>query len=263
MAQSNESVVAERRGSAMVLTIDRPDAGNSISEAVARRLRDHLEECGARADLRAIVLTGRGDRFFCAGGDVKQYRSIQTEPQLERLFGFLRSTLEVIERLDKVVIAAINGYALGGGAELSLACDLRVGERGAKIGFPQVRLGVSPAWHGARRLVELVGRGRALQMLLAGEPVEMEEAHRLGLVDIVAPEGAAVAAALAWAEKLERAAPLAIGAVKKVVLAAAREASPRSARTEEEVFAKLWFSEDHREAERSFVEKRAPHFVGR
>ncbi len=258
-----DSVVAERRGAAMVLTIDRPNAGNAISEEVARSLRRHLEVCATTTDVRAIVLTGRGERFFCAGGDVKQYRSIETEAQLKRLFGFLRSTLDAIESLDKVVIAALNGYALGGGAELSLACDLRVGERGARIGFPQIRLGLSPAWHGGRRLVELVGRGRALQLLLTGEPVDMQEAHRLGLVDIVAPDGRAVETALAWAQKLDDVAPLAIGAAKKVVFAAAREPVARSSRIEEETFVRLWFTQDHREAERAFVEKRTPRFVGR
>ncbi|OGA31518.1 MAG: hypothetical protein A3G80_04315 [Betaproteobacteria bacterium RIFCSPLOWO2_12_FULL_62_13b] len=253
---------SEREGSAVILSIDRPEAGNAISLEVARELRVQLAHVAKNKHLRAVILTGAGGRFFSSGGDLRRYSRLHTGRQLDRVFGYLRQTLTTIERLDKIVIAAIDGIALGGGAELSLACDLRIASRGARIGFPQARLGLSPAWHGARRLVELLGRGAAMRLLLSAEPVPATEAQRIGLVDVLTLRGTALAAALDWTRQLERAGPLALGAIKRVLLAAARQRSARSVRLEEDVFRRLWLSDDHREAERAFLEKRAPRFRG-
>jgi enoyl-CoA hydratase/carnithine racemase len=254
---------SEREGSAVIFTIDRPEAGNAISLELARELRVQLAQAAKAKHVRTIILTGAGGRFFSSGGDLKRYSRLRTGRQLDRVFGYLRRTLATIEGLDKIVIAAIDGMALGGGAELSLACDLRIASRGALIGFPQARLGLSPAWHGARRLVELLGRGAAMRLLLSAEPVPAVEAQRIGLVDLLTVRGTALAAALEWTRRLDRAAPLALGAIKRVLLAAARQSPSRSARLEEDVFRSLWLSEDHREAERAFLQKRAPRFRGR
>lgn len=254
---------SERDGSAVILTIDRPEVGNAISLEVARELRRQLVHAAKMKHVRAIILTGAGGRFFSSGGDLKRYSRLRTGRQLDRVFGYLRKTLAVIERLDRIVIAAIDGMALGGGAELVLACDLRIASRGALIGFPQARLGLSPAWHGARRLVELVGRGAAMRMLLSAESVPAAEARRIGLVDVLTARGTALDAALALSRRFDRAAPLALGAIKQVVLAAARQSPLRSTHLEEDVFRGLWLSADHREAERAFLDKRAARFQGR
>jgi enoyl-CoA hydratase len=255
-----EAVPREARvGGALVVTLDRPAAGNALDAATIAALRAHLDAAAADPALRCIVLTGSG-RFFCAGGDLKAYRALTDAAALEQVFGAARSLLHAIEAHPLPVIAAIDGYAIGGGAELALACDLRVAGEGASLGLPQLRLGIIPGWDGMERLASLVGRGTAMRLLLTGERLRAEAALALGLVDIAAP--VALDAALDIAGGLDRAAPLAIRGAKAAMRALSLpRAEARDAAAA--IFARLWFTEDHREAERAFAEKREPTFHGR
>lgn len=248
-----------RAGGALVLTLDRPAAGHALDEALIAALRARLDAAASDAALRCVVLTGSG-RFFCAGGDLKAYRDLEDAAALERVFGAARALLDAIEAHPLPVIAAIDGFALGGGAELALACDLRVAGEGASLGFPQLRLGIIPGWDGMERLAGLVGRGSAMRLLLTGERLAAGPAQALGLVDVVAP--VALDAALDVAARLDRAAPLAIRGAKEAMraLSLPRDGSRAAAAA---IFARLWFTEDHREAERAFAEKREPRFHGR
>lgn len=244
---------------ALVLTIDRPEAGNSISLETARAMRAALAQSRDRTDLGGIVITGAGGKFFCAGGDLKAYRTLETPEQLAHTFGFVRDLLFDIEKHPLPIIAAIDGYALGGGAELALACDLRFASRGATIGFSQSSLGLIPGWNGTERLVATVGKSTALRLLLDAGHMSAQDACALGLVDHVAEAESALDYALTYLAEL-RAPPLAARGIKAAVQACCATAGCDET---SRIFESLWFTEDHREAELAFVEKRRPVFKGR
>jgi (E)-benzylidenesuccinyl-CoA hydratase len=259
---SEAPVLAERLGHALVITINRPEAGNSVSLEVAEEIERVLRSHETSPGLWAAVLTGAGERFFCTGGDLKAYRSLHTRAQLARAFGRVRKMLDGVEAFSLPVIAAINGYAVGGGADLALACDLRIASASARIGFLHTRVGLISGWDGVQRLVEALGRSTAMKLMLTGEKLSAADAHEIGLVDIVS-ESSAIDAALRFTEQLRDAAPLTLRATKKAVLAATRKSPAEARRVSAKVFEGLWFSADHREAERAFVEKRPPLFRGK
>lgn len=251
----------ERREDVAILTIDRPEAGNSISSGVTDRLLAELERLSQDETLHCVVITGAGDRFFCTGGDVKEYRAIETEADLNARFDRTRRAMDMLEALPCPVIAAINGYALGGGGEIILCCDYRIAEDHARIGWPQVRLGIIPAWNGIDRLVRDCGPRIASRMMLTGTQVSAAEACNLGIVDQVVPRGNALEAALTWAGELRAGAPLALRATKRVIRATSELEQVRA--LQREMFPGLWFSHDHKEAEAAFAERRPPEFSGR
>jgi len=259
---SSEVLKVEHRDGAALLTIDRPHAGNSISAEVTAALEEAVDALEQDRDLVAIVITGAGDKFFSSGGDIKQYRELVTREQLQSAFARPRLLLDRLEALSVPVIAAVNGIALGGGAELMLACDVRFAAPTASIGFPYVRLGLIPGWHGAERLTRAIGYANAMHLLTTGEPVDAAEALRLGLVNRVC-DGSVVEAALILTEKLAEAAPLSLAATKRVLLAASHLPREEARRIAEDDFADLWLSEDHREAEAAFAAKRRPVFKGK
>jgi len=259
---SPEVLKVDRRGGAALLTIDRPHAGNSISAEVTAALEAAVDALEGDRNLVAIIITGAGDKFFSSGGDIKQYRELVTREQLQSAFARPRRLLDRLEALPVPVIAAVNGIALGGGAELMLACDVRFAAPTASIGFPYVRLGLIPGWHGAERLTRAIGYANAMHLLTTGEPVDAAEALRLGLVNRVC-DGSAVEAAIVLTEKLAEAAPLSLAATKRVLLASSHLPREEARRIAEGDFADLWLSEDHREAEAAFAAKRRPVFKGK
>jgi len=256
-------VLAAREGDCLVVRLNRPGDGNAISLAVAQALLRVVERVEGDGTLRAMVITGAGPRFFCTGGDVKAYAKVTGPAELNAVFDLIRDLLDRIESLHCPVIAAINGYAVGGGAELALACDLRVMEAAAQIGFPQSRLGILPGWDGIERLLPLVGRAATTRLLLTGTRVRAEEARALGLVDEVAADGHSVARALELARSIAETAPLSSGAIKTAIRDALSGEAQGARMRARDAFARLWFTEDHKEAERAFAEKRAPRFNGR
>lgn len=260
---SAEPLRVERRGPAALLTIDRAHAGNAISAEVTRALDDAISALEQDRQLVSIVITGAGDKFFSAGGDIKQYRELVSREKLHAEFQRPRRLLDRLEALPVPVIAAVNGIALGGGAELMLACDMRLAAPGASIGFPYVHLGLIPGWHGTERLVRSCGYANAMHLLTTGEPVDAQEARRLGLVNHICDEMPVVDAALALVEKLTRAAPLSLAACKRVLLGAYQLPRDEARRLAEQSFEDLWVSDDHREAEVAFANKRRPSFKGK
>jgi enoyl-CoA hydratase/carnithine racemase len=258
-------LISDRRGSTLVLHLNRPDAGNAINGELAHALLTRLAACEGDTELRSIVITGTGERFFCTGGDVKAYAMLASVAELDRAFGLMRDVCDKLERLPCAVIAAINGYAIGGGAELALACDLRVAQASAQIGFPQSRLGLIPGWDGAERLLRTVGRSQAAKLMFSGLRVGAQEAHGIGLIDEIAPDGQVLVRALEWAASVAEVAPLSLGAIKDVLRdggSGPADAAPGRVRARE-TFARLWFTADHKEAEAAFAQKRAPRFCGR
>ena len=259
-SNGTDPVRAERHGTALVLTIDRPGAGNSLSLPAIEALGTALAAHQGTAGLTGVVITGAGEKFFCAGGDVKAYRAITDAQGLEQVFGTARRLLHAIEDFPLPVLAAINGYALGGGLELALSCDLRFAAAGAQLGFPQVHLGIMPGWNGTERLVRTVGRARAMRLLLTGRRLTAAEALAEGVVDSV-EAGDVLAAAVAFLGGLHGA-PLAIRGIKAAIRAT--DAAPGTVRPGTDgLLERLWFSADHREAEAAFAEKRQPVFQGK
>ncbi len=262
-SETSDPVRQEILGDAMVLTICRPHAGNSIDTPTALGLAAILQQHRRNTALRAVIVTGEGGKFFCSGGDLKAYRALKTKAQLTAAFGRVRKLLDAIEAFPLPVIAAIDGYALGGGMELALACDLRFASAGASVGFPQSRLGLIPGWNGLQRLVELVGRSKALKLLYTGERMAAAQALDLGLLDGVSQGQTALDYSLEFAGRLAEVAPLSLGATKVVAMAALRSSSKTAAGIAAREFERLWFTRDHREAEAAFAEKRPPVFEGR
>lgn len=262
---SKAIVRRERLGQALVLTIDREEAGNALSAETAAAIGDAIEPltCGSDDRTRCVILTGAGRKFFCAGGDIKRYRTLRTAADLESVFSGPRRLMSALEDLPVPVIVAVNGYALGGGAELMLAGDLRIAEDSAQIGFPQTRLNIIPGWHGIQRLARDIGHARAMKLLLTGERLSAEAALELGLIHAVVASGKGLETALEWAESLEACGPLALGGAKRVLHSVSRQPDQDSRAIADEVLSELWLSEDHREAEAAFEEKRQPVFKGR
>ncbi|MBI4505619.1 MAG: enoyl-CoA hydratase/isomerase family protein [Chloroflexi bacterium] len=258
-----EAILRERRDGIEVVAINRPEVGNAIDLATIRRLLDVVAELERDDTLRAVVLTGSGDRAFVTGGDLRDFLSLQTQQAARHMALSMQDALARLELLDVPVICALNGHAFGGGCEVALACDLRVAAEHVQLGFRQVKMAIMVGWGGGQRLVQIVGRSRALELLQTGDVIDAHAALALGLVDHVVPRGEALPAAVALAERMAANPPLAVRHTKRALIQG-RDMSARAAMAyEAELLAALWVTEDHREAERAFLEKREPRFTGR
>ena len=255
-------VEVERRGGIAIWTIARPARMNALSRAVVRELGRLAREAGSDASLRAVIVTGEGERAFCAGADLKERRSMD-EDDVRNFLPLYRASFEAIDRLPVPVFAAINGAAYGGGFELALACDFRVAAAHAKIGLTETSLGIIPGAGGTQRLTRMVGPALAKELIVFARRLDAEEARTLGLVHRVAPEGtSALDAALEMAGPLERAAPIAIAAALEAIDGAADLPLEEGLTLERRCYERTLASEDRLEALAAFAEKRAPEFRG-
>lgn len=231
------------------LRIVRPEVGNALSRAGAEQLSAALDVLAADPPT-GVVVAAQGERFFCAGGDLEDYRALSDHPSALEISLRMQDVLACLRALPCLVVCAVEGAAIGGGAELALACDLRVAGAKATIALPQSRLGVVPGWGGAAWLVEAVGRGRAVELLVTGRTLEAEEAAAIGLVDVVVPAGEAERSARAVIGQAVQASPAAVRAVKHVLDPGASPADVAR------IFADLWVGEDHRAAEAAWRARR-------
>ena len=242
-------------GGVCVVTIDRQEALNALNVETLTDLRDRLREVAADASVRAVVLTGAGEKAFVAGADIKYMSGLG--PDDAKGWGALgHEAGRLLETMPKPTIAAINGFALGGGCELALACDIRYASSRAKLGQPEINLGIVPGWGGTQRLARLCGIGVAKELIFSGRTIDAEEALRVGLVNALADP--VLEKALETARELAAKSPVALALAKRLV-----NLSPGALDTEADSFGELFASEDAREGLTAFVEKRAANFVGR
>ena len=244
------------------ITVNRPDKLNALNDATMAELGQAIEQVRADPAAAGIVVTGAG-RAFVAGADISELRS-KSGPEIYALARRGQDVFRRFETSPKPVIAAINGFALGGGCELAMACHVRIAAESAKFGQPEVKLGITPGYGGTQRLTRLVGRGRALQLLLTGEMIDANEAYRIGLVNRVVPTGEqAVEAARAMIGQMLANGPLALAQCIEVVNRGADISMEEATALEAAAFAMLASTDDMREGTSAFLEKRAPAFRGR
>jgi enoyl-CoA hydratase len=242
--------------------VNRPEKRNALSGALVAELRDAFERVGREASLRAAILTGSGQKAFVAGADIMELASLSAvEAREYALRG--QQAFRILETLPKPTVAAVNGFALGGGLELAMSCSVRFASENAKLGQPEVKLGILPGYGGTQRLPRLVGRGRALEMLLSGEPVTAAEAHRIGLVNAVVPQPELLSYSRSWLNKVLANAPLALGLVLESVDVGLDMGLDAGLRFEAAAFGVSAATEDRREGTRAFLEKRSPAFAGK
>ena len=256
-------VRVEQRGSVAVWTLDRADRMNALTRAMLCALGKLAREAATNDSIRAIVLTGAGEKAFCAGADLKERRGM-SEDDVRALIDLYRTELGPLDRCPKPVVAALNGVALGGGLELALTCDLRVAAPGVQLGLPETSIGVIPGAGGTQRLARIVGEGRAKEMILLARRVSADEALAWGLVNRVSPAGTSVVDdAVAWAAPIAQGAPVAQAAALEAVAAAFDERLETGLALEKAAYDRTLVTEDRREALAAFAEKRPPKFKGR
>ena len=254
-------LAVERRGAVEVWTIQGEARRNSLTMAFLRELASRVEAAARDRTLRAIVLTGAGERAFCAGADLKE-RARMTPEEVHGFHAAVRDGFTGIERAPQVFVAALNGFALGGGLELALACDLRVMAEGAEVGLPEVGLGIIPGAGGTVRLPRVVGVARAKDLILTGRRVGAAEALTMGLVSRLAPPARLREEALALAEQIARNAPISLRQAKRAVDGGFGLPVDEALALENRLYQDCLASKDRVEALRAFAEKRSPLFTG-
>lgn len=257
-----KNITYEQDGRVGILTINRPEVRNAIDIDTMEELEVLLDQLERDRELTALIVTGAGDEAFVAGGDLKYFQTLDTIYKGRDMSLRMQHILNRIERLDFPVIAALNGYAFGGGCEVMVACDIRVCDERAQMGFRQVAFGIMCGWGGANRLQRIIGRSRALMLLLTGDVIEAPRAFELGLVDVLAPAGKAVEEARALAHRMAENAPLSVRFTKRALHVGKDMPLSASIDYEAELFCTLWASADHEEAVEAFFAKRKPTFRG-
>jgi enoyl-CoA hydratase len=256
-----ESLLLAVDAQVATVTINRPDRRNALNATVRREIIDALDALRDDDDVRVIVFTGAGDKAFIAGADITEFAERSPLEQRAAMDG--RRVFDEIAAYPKPTIAMINGFALGGGCELALACDIRVAARSARFGQPEIRLGLIPGGGGTQRLPRLVGRGTALRLILTGELIDAEEAFRIGLVDVLAADEELRAHTQQLARAIAAHSPVALRLAKAAVAAASESPLTAGLALERELFITAFASDDRREGVTAFLEKRAAQFTGR
>ena len=258
IASSSPKLKVEQQGHTAVITIDNPAANTWDTESLPA-LRELVQALNAQNDIYALVLTGAGDKFFSAGADLKLFADGDpgAAGDMARLFG---EAFETLADFRGVSVAAINGFAMGGGLEVALACDIRIAEQQAKLALPEARVGLLPCAGGTQRLAQLVGEGWAKRMILCNERIGAATAERIGLVEEVVQPGAALGTALALAEQAAQQSPSAVARCKRLIHSARDKAIADGLAAERELFVELFSTEDQREGVNAFLEKREPEW---
>jgi enoyl-CoA hydratase len=252
----------EKKDGIAYVTLNRPKVLNALNKATWEDLRAAFEDARDDATVRGVILTGAGDKAFIAGADIGELATVSAV-QAEESSRYGQEVLNLVENLGKPVIAAINGFALGGGCETAMACTIRVASEHAKFGQPEVALGLIPGGGGTQRLPRLVGKGRALQLILTSEMISAQEAYRIGLVNEVVPAADLITRAEAILKRIFFNAPLAVRYSLEAVNKGMETSQSEGLALEASFFGLCAGTEDKREGTQAFLQKRAPQFQGR
>jgi enoyl-CoA hydratase len=258
---ADPTVLTEIAGRIATVTINRPDKRNALNTPTRTALVAALDELERNREVRAVILTGAGDKAFVAGADIGEFEGNTPVDQYRIMSA--RSVYGAADRFPKPLIAAINGFCLGGGCELAMACDIRLAADGAKFGQPEINLGILPGGGGTQRLPRLVGLGAAFRLLYTGDMIDAAEALRIGLVDEVVPAADLMNQARALAQKIAAKSPVALSLIKEAVRSSTRMPLDEGVRHEATLFGLAFSSEDKREGVAAFLAKRPPEFTGR
>jgi len=257
-----ENLLYEKKDAIAYVTLNRPKVLNALNQGTWENLRTAFEDARDDAAVRGVILTGAGDKAFIAGADISELVHV-TGVEAEKSSSYGQEVLNLIENLGKPVIAAINGFALGGGCETAMACTIRVAAENAKFGQPEVKLGVLPGGGGTQRLPRLVGKGRALQLILTGEMISAQEAYRIGLVNEVVPAADLVTRAEAILKQIFSNATIAIKYSLEAVNKGLETSQKVGLALEASFFGLCAGTDDKKEGTQAFLEKRKPQFQGR
>ena len=256
-----ETITVEKRDAVAILTINRPDKLNALNTQVHAEGVAALDELNADSSVRVVVLTGAGEKAFIAGADISEFAN-QT-PVTQRDLFHERTLFTTIDSFPKPVIAMINGFCLGGGNELALACDIRVASENSRFSQPEINLGIMCGGGGTQRLARLIGEGRAMELCLSGDMIDAATAHRFGLLNHVFPADQLEAETMKFAGKIAEKAPIALQLTKEAVKFASRSNLDEGLRREVDLFAICFSTEDKQEGVAAFLEKRKPVFKGK
>ena len=244
-----------------ILTINRPNVLNALNWDTLGELREFLEDVLPKEELKALIITGAGDKAFVAGADIAQMNEMK-EREFQDYVDYAHRVYELIENERCPSIAAINGYALGGGCELALTCDIRIASEKARLGFPEVKLGIFPGWGGTQRITRILGLGKTKELVFTGEMITAEEALRIGLVERVVPHNEVMNEARKLAGAIAKRGPIAVR-LSKTAINAGSEMDLQKALLLEKTLVSLCFdSRDRVEGMKAFLEKREPMFTG-
>jgi enoyl-CoA hydratase/carnithine racemase len=257
-----ENVLYDKKGPIAYVTINRPKVLNALNAKTISELRSVFEDVREDSSVRGVVFTGAGDKAFAAGADISEMAN-DTAVTAEEKTRRGQTLTELIENLGKPVIAAVNGFALGGGCELSMACTIRIASETAKFGQPEVKIGILPGYGGTQRLPRLVGKGRALQLILTGQIIGAQEAYRIGLANEIVPAAELITRAEAILNQIISNAPLGVKFSIEAVNKGLEGSVAEGLLIEASLFAVCAASDDKKEGTSAFLEKRAPKFQGR
>ena len=256
------SVQKKPGGSATWVTIERPEAMNALSGEVLHAMNEAVTELALDPEVRAVVFTGAGDRAFCAGADLKERRGM-SDADTQRRIDLINEVFDRIARLPKPTIAAVNGFAFGGGLELALACDFRIAADSAKLGLTEVRLGILPGAGGTQRLPRVIGVARAKELIMLGRRIDANRALAIGLVGEVVPQSELAVAAENIAKELEGCGPIGVAQAKAAIDRGSDVVFEEGRRIERACYEMTLGTEDRAEGLRAFANKRTPQYKGR
>lgn len=261
MSQTYETLLLERRGRVAIITINRPEKRNALNIKTREEGAALIEELRNDDSVNVVVITGAGDKAFIAGADIGEFAG--RSAQMQRDVMVQRSLFNAIDTFPKPVIAMVNGYCLGGGCEIALACDIRIASETASFGQPEINLGIIPGGGGSQRLTRLVGEGRAMEMILSGQIIDAKTAFEIGLVNHVVPPDQLEAKTIELANTIAEKGPIAVRLAKEAVKIASRSNLDEGLRREVDLFALCFATEDKDEGVNAFLEKRKPVFKGK
>lgn len=261
MSQTYETLVLEKRERVAIITINRPEKRNALNIKTREEGAALLDELRNDSSIGVVVFTGAGEKAFIAGADIAEFAGRTSITQRDVMTS--RSLFTAIDTFPKPIIAMINGFCLGGGCELALACDIRIASENALFGQPEINLGIIPGGGGTQRLTRLVGEGKAMEMILTGEFIDAKTAFAIGLVNHVVPLDQLQAKTMEIAQRISRKSPIALQLAKEAVKLASRSNLDEGLRREVDLFALCFSTEDKDEGVSAFLEKRDPVFKGR